>query len=353
MTDITRSQWLAERRNSIGASDVAAADTGRYGGAAKAVASKFDLGIVVDEIDPELADRGHRWEQPVADGVLAHYGLYIHAEQTLIRAPGHPRHHATIEGMLSPLDRGSLGDMVANFECKTRAPFSPWPWDYYRSQCQFGMHCTGLARCLLAVATVDTDWDPNTGQISEQLVSVHYQWIDRDDYEIERLAALADWLWDHVERGVLPDPTGPESLPYVKAFNAYANPDATADLDDLAELIGRREQLLAAAKAAHDEQLTIEAKIRARMGGATEVVAAGRWRVRCGNPVRKFTTESEIDFLELYGTEAAELGVTRTVTQFDRQRAKEVMPDQYDTLRKITPHRVLTVKDLRPEEKTE
>jgi predicted phage-related endonuclease len=337
-----------DRKLSMGASDIAAADSGRYGGATKAVASKLDL-PTGDDIDPALADRGHRWEQPIADGVLAHTGLYVVGEQMLIRNPATPFIHTTVDGMLTPTATATLDDIVANLETKTRHPRAPWPRDYWHPQVQIGMHCTGAPRALLAIATVDEDYNTATGRIEERLVSVHYEWVERDPYEIDRLVALAADLWDHVQRGVLPEPTGPEALPIIKAANATADPDATADLDDLADLIERREAIRAALKTSEDEAATIEAQIRHRMGGATEAVAAGRWRVRCGLPVRKFTAQSEADFMELHGVTAAALGLTRTVVHLDRDRAKAEMPDQYDALRVATPDRRLTVKDLTPE----
>jgi predicted phage-related endonuclease len=340
--------WLAERRTRLGASDLAKAATGRYGGAAAAVAEK--LGIVADEIDPALADRGHRWEQPIADGVLAHYGLYVVGEQMMLTAKDEPLHGCTADGLLVPTPEASWDAVVAGLEVKTRAPRAASAWDYYRAQSQWSMRVSGLNRWLLAVATIDDDYDIRTGQISEQLKSVYYEWVDRDDYEIGRLLGLADWLWDHVERGVLPDPTDANALPYIKAANIAADPSATANIDDLYYFIERREQLRAAAKTAEAEERTIEAQIRHRMGEATEAVAAGRWRVRCGNPVSKFTSQSEADFLELYGAEAAELGVTNTVTVLDRDKAKELMADQYAALRMVTTDRRLTVRDLRPEE---
>lgn len=347
-TDTTRADWLADRRKSMGGSDIAAADSGRYGGRTKAVASKLDIDTG-DDIDPALADRGHRWEQPVADGVLAHFGLFVHGEQMLVRNPATPRVHTTLDGMLAPTSEAALDDMVANLEIKTRGRHAPWPRDYWWPQCQVGMHCTGVGKALLAIATVDEDYDPDTGTIVETLVSVHYEWVRRDQLEIDRLLALAADLWAHVERGELPEPTDASALPIIKAANIAADPDVTADLDDLAELIERREAIRAALKASEAEAATIEAKIRHRMGQATEAVAADRWRVRCGQPIRKFTSQSEIDFIELHGPRALELGVARTVTVIDRDLAKELMPDEYDALRIETPDRRLTVKDLRPE----
>ena len=348
MTPEQEADWLAERRKSMGGSDIAAASSGRYGGATKAVASKLDL-PTGDDIDPALADRGHRWEQPIADGVYAHTGLMVAGEQMLVRNPATPRIHTTLDGVLVAELPADLSNIAANLEIKTRGPHAPWAWDYWRPQVQIGLWCTGAPRALLAIATVDQDYDTTTGTIVERLRSVHYEWVERDELEIARLVELGLWLWEHVAHGELPEPTGPEALPYVKAANVAADPEATADLDDLAELIERREQIKAAAKAVEDEARTIEARIRHRMGEATEATTSdGRWRVRCGSPIRKFTAQSEVDFLELYGAQAAELGVTRTV--LDRDKAKELMPDEYDALRIATPDRRLTVKDLRPEE---
>lgn len=350
MTPEQHADWLAERAKSMGASDIAAAATGIYGGATKAVASKLGLDTG-DEIDPALADRGHRWEHPIADGVRCHTGCTVYGEQALVRRPEEPRIHVTLDGLLGPdwLDTPTLDDMTALLEVKTRGPHAPWQWDYWRAQCQVGMWVTRMPRALLAIATIDEDYDPATGEIVDRLVSVRYEWIDADTLEQDRLIALGLELWGHVERGELPDPTGPESLPYVKAANVAADPAATADIDDLAEMIEQRERIKATAKQADDLAKTIEAKIRHRIGTATEATTTdGRWRVRVGQPVRKFTAQSETDFLELYAAEAAGLDLLRTT--LDRDAAKERMPEEYEALKIATPDRRLTVADLHPEE---
>jgi predicted phage-related endonuclease len=350
MTPEQHAAWLAERAKSMGASDIAAAATGLYGGAAKAVASKLGLNIG-DEIDPALADRGHRWEQPIADGVRCHHGLAVYGEQALIRRPDQPRIHVTLDGLLGPndLDAPTLDDMVATLEVKTRGPHAPWQWDYWRAQCQVGMWVTWMPRALLAIATIDEDYDPATGGLVQRLVSIRYEWLDADPFEQERLVDLGLELWAHVERGELPEPTGAEALPYIKAANIDADPDAVAEIDDLAEMIEQRERIKATAKQAADLAKTIEAKIRHRLGAATEATTTdGRWRVRCGQPVRKFTDQSEVDFLELHAEEAAGLDLLRTV--LDRAAAKERMPDEYEALKIATPDRRLTVADLQPEE---
>lgn len=374
MTPEAEAEWLEWRRAGIGASDIARAATGRYGGAAAVVADK--LGIDTgDTIDPALADRGHRWERPVADVVHAITGLYVAGEQLWLRHRTDDRWRCTPDGLLIPTPEASMADVVAGLEVKTTGPRAG-AWDYYLAQCQWAMFVAGLPRWLLAVATIDQDYDVRTGQLTETATRIEVRWIDADPAEQARLVELGEWLWDHVQRGVLPEPAGPEALPAVKAANARpctncdgsghvtndddigawscvlcgasgwdAEPKATADIDDLAALIERREALAALIKAGDDERRTIEAQIRHRMGDAMEAVTSdGRWRVRCGAPVRKFTDRSEADFIDLYGTRAAELGLLRT--SIDRDLAKQLMPDEYDALRVATPDRRLTVKDL-------
>ncbi len=347
MTPEERRAWLASRRQGIGASDVAKAATGRYGGALSVVADKIGL-APVDPIDPELADRGHRWEQPVADSVHALTGLFVAGEQLPMIHPANSRHRCTVDGLLLPNSVATMAEVVGGLEVKTRAPRGPWPWDYYRAQAHWSMHVTGLRRWLVAVATIDNDYDAGVGRLVEQATGVTYAWVDHDPAAIAQLVELADWLWAYVERRELPEPSDAGGLEVVKAANIEANPAASADIDDLAELIARREKIRDAVKAAEEEARYIEARIRHRMGDAMEATTSdGTWRVRCGLPVRRFTDESEADFLDLFHAEAEGLGLV--VPKLDRARAKTLMGSAYDSLRRATPDRRLTVKQLAAE----
>jgi len=345
MTDTAPSkdqEWLDWRRGGIGSSDVAAAATGLYGGEYKVIASR--LGIMADEIPQELADRGHRWEGPIADGITAHTGLYVGGEQLWLERDDRPRHRATPDGLLFPTDTPTIDEAVAGLEIKTRGAMSPWPWDYYLTQSQWQMYVAGLPRWLLVVATIDSELDEPTGALTPEIVTdIKYRWVYADELLHANLVDYADGLLAKIDAGQLPEPTGPEALPWVKAANATADPIASADIDDLADLIERYEALKAAAKAAEDERKTAEAVLRARMGEATEATTSdGAWRVRCGLPVRKFTAQSEIDWLDLYAERRPEL----TKVVLDRAAAKAEMPDEYDELRFPTPDRRLTIKHM-------
>lgn len=357
------------RRGTIGGSDIAKAATGRYGGAVAVVAEKLGIDPAGGRIRPDLADRGHRWEHSIADGVHAHTGLYVGAEQVWARHPRNERYTVTPDGLLFDNPAPAIDQAVAGLEGKTRGAYAPWPWDYYSTQSQWGMYVTGLGRWLIAVATIDTEYDPATGHLAPEMITdVRYRWQYADEARQAALVELADRLLEHVDRGTLPDPDSPGALPYVKAANAEAGEgcpncgtagtvddepcvlcggdgrlDVDVDIDDLADLIGRHEALKAAAKAAADELEISEARIRARMGKATEAhTTDGRWRVRCGAPVRRFTDTSAADFVDLYGDDHPDL----LRTELDRTAAKAAMPDEYDALRIATTDRRLTIKDL-------
>lgn len=344
MTPDEESEWLAWRREGLGASDVAKSWTGVYGGSSAVVASK--LGIGDDTIRPELAARGHRWEEPLADAVTILTGHPVVAEQGRAVHDTEPLWRCTVDGVLLPVGGGD--GPVAGLEIKTRGDRAPWQWPYWETQCQWSMFITGLPRWLLAIATIDTDHDQQTGQLTEVVTGITYRWIDRDGYKINQMQEHARWLWSWVELGKLPLASGAGALPYVKAANVATDPETVADIDDLAGLIARREQIKAALKAAEEEDRTIEAQIRQRMGAATEATTSdGAWRVRCGTPVRRFTDRSAADFLEVYAAEATELGLIRPA--LDRDKAKALMPEAYDGMRIATPDRRLTVKSMRVE----
>jgi plasmid stabilization system protein ParE len=216
-----------------------------------------------------------------------------------------------------------------------------------------------LPRWLLAIATIDSEFDPATGQLTPEMVTgVKYQMIYADPVIQETLIGIADDLLDHIDRGELPEPAVASALPYVKAANAIADPDATADIDDLADLISRYEELKAAAKVAEDWRRTAQAKIEARMGTATQAVTSdGEWRVRSGAPIQKFTSRSETDFIELHCIHSDDCDPDcvdhrpelLTATLY-RQMAKDEMPDEYEALRIPTPDRRLTIKNMKDKE---
>lgn len=325
------SDWSDWRRGGIGASDIAAAATGKYGGAVGVVADK--LGIGTDDIDPALAARGQRWEQPIANAVHAARGQYVHGEQAWCEHPEQPHHRATIDGFLHPNAEVTLDEIDTLVEIKTRGVTAPWSWDYWRHQTQWQMHVTGMTSAVLAIATID--------DIDDTIQAIRFETVERDQWAIDQLVDLAEELWAHVQAGTLPDPDTSSALEAIRSHNATADPTAVADIDDQADLIADYADLKARAKAASEELALAEAKIRAAMGEATEATTSdGRWRVRCGEPIAKFTRDSEAEAL------AQHPDYGRTV--LDRQRFKAERPDDYDHLKRPTADRRLTIKEMHP-----
>lgn len=333
MTTTDHQTWLEWRRQGTGASDIAKAATGLYGGRVGVVADK--LRISTDNIDPALADRGHRWEQPIADAVHATHELYVHGEQLWFTHPTHPTHLATIDGLLHPQPADiTIEDIDDLLETKTRGTNAPWHWDYWTTQTQWQMHVTGTQRTLLAIATTDDTYD--------RLTRLDFATIDRDDHIIAQLVTLADELWEHVQTGTLPKPSDGSTLEIIRAANATAAPGADVDqaaIDDIRDEIADYADLKQRAKAAGDRLRLAESQIRTAMGAATEATTSdGRWRVRVGKPVHKFTSDSEAEALKLHP------GYGMTV--LDRARFKAEHPDDYEALKRPTSDRRLTLKEM-------
>ena len=332
----TEADWLQWRRGGIGASDIAKAVTGLYGGPVAVVADK--LGITTDDIDPALAERGHRWEQPIADAVLATHGLYVHGEQFWAEHPDRPEHRATIDGLLHPEPEVSIDDIDTLLEVKTSGSMTRPKWDYYKVQCLWQMHVTGMSSTLVAIGGInDAEPDP-----LRQLLGVSYMWVDRDDHRIDVLVAEADRLWGHVQASTLPEPTDGSTLEIIKQANATAAPDAPVDqmaIDDLADEIADYADLKERAKAAADRLRLAESQIRTVMGECTEArTSDGRWRVRVGKPIERFTRDAEADALALH----PDCGKT----VLDRERFKAEHPDDYEALKRPTADRRLTIKEM-------
>ena len=331
MTDQDQ-DWLAWRKQGIGASDIAKAHTGKYGGRYSVVADK--LGIVTDQIDAGLAKRGHDWEQSIADAVHNIHGYYVHGEQLLLSSPENDRWRATIDGLLDRNAETTLDDAEAVLEIKTSGQHVKAPWDYYTAQVNWQMLVAGKAKALLALAVFGVDPQGNS-----MVTDLKFHWIERDDYLIAELVKIADELLGHIDRKELPDPDETTDVADVMKVNATADPEAPGpDIDKLDVTIAEYERCreeIKALKAIKDE---CEATIRHHMAEAKEATTTdGRWRIRVGEPVQRFTSISADAALLTH----PEYGVLT----LDRNRFKAELPAEYDDLKVPTPDRRLTIKE--------
>ena len=327
-------RWLAWRRKGIGSSDVAAMASGKYGGMYSVVASKLGLDTG-DTIDPQLADRGHRWEKPIADAFHILSGFFVHGEQMMLEHPANPVHRCTLDGLL---DRRSEingpADAEAVNELKTEGlghTIRESTHVYRRKQCQWAMHVTGKQRAALVVARID-DTD-------DTFKNLHVDWIERDDFEIGELVEFADEAWALVQGGRLPEPDEFTEAAAVRAVNAKTLPEddrEKVDLSDLSAQVARYQTVVAAQKDLKAEREQLESVFRDRIGSNTEGVA-GVFEVRIGEPIRKFNSRS--------AAEAADMYPEHTKAVCDRDALKAAAPSVYEELKQETDDRRITIKE--------
>lgn len=329
-----RTRWLEWRRGGVGASDIAKAVTGKYGGRVAVVAEKLGLGR--DTKNMAAKQRGHDWEQPIADAVTALHGYYVVGEQVEATHPMHERHLCTVDGFLcTDPEQAFIESLEDLLEIKTENLFQPIPWEYYENQTQWQMHVTGMSRALIAVAIIND----SEMEAEKQLDRIEFRWIERNQDTINILIGVADELLALVDAGQLPEPTDGSALDMIRAANASADPEVVAEIDDIAELIAEYDDLKKRAKAAADRLDHSASIIRQKMGEATEAKTTdGRWRVRIGQPVHRFTQVSADAALLLHPSYA------KTVLDADRLKAE--LPDIYEEFKVPTPDRRLTIKDM-------
>lgn len=336
--------WLAWRREGLGASDLACAYTGEYGGAYSVVADK--LGYNTDDgKNAKQKQRGHEWEERIADAVHALTGLYVHGEQLQIESGANPVHRFTSDGLLATTAE-ILGIDYADYvlEIKTKIQWVTGKRDYFYAQVQWQLHVTGFRRALLVIVSFTTDEE--TG--AEIVENVEIKWIPRDEYMIAQLVELAGQLWAHVEAGTLPDPDKFTPVEIVREVNRHGRLlldadgneliDPDVNIDDLADDLERyHTKILPALAALNEERKTLEAKFRDRMDGHVNAATRdGEWILRVGEPVAKLTSSGEAQALALH----PEYG--RTVLNRDRFKADH--KDLYEALKIPTSDRRLTVK---------
>lgn len=326
-----RDQWLEWRRGGIGASDIAAARSGRYGGSYGVVASKRGDEIPHDDRDPRVA-RGHRWETRIADAVHVLTGLHVIGEQMMLQSASNPRHRATADGFLSRTPSAALTEIDCGFEAKTFGRGIAPQWSSWITQVQWLMHVAGLDRCLIAAAEID-DTD-------DELLGLDLRWIDRDQDTIDTLVALACRLLAHVDAGTYPTPAD-SALDIVKWRHRQADTDAVAvDLTALAQSINRLSTLKHAIRANEREVNEIEAVLRERIGSGISGLTDD-WRVTISKPRLELTTDAALRVL------AARPDLAKTVLDRDAAKGDPTATALIDSLKTPSGSRTITITRLK------
>ncbi|NLC40819.1 MAG: endonuclease [Clostridiaceae bacterium] len=194
-SDLSREEWLKQRRLGIGGSDAAAiVGLDKYKSAFDVYADK--LGLKPEQPDNEAMRQGRDLEQYVAQRFMEATGKKVRRRNAILQHPEYPF-------MLANIDRWVVGEK-AGLECKTtsvlnRTKFAQGEYtaNYY-VQCIHYMAVTGAERWYLAVLVLNK--------------AFHIFEIERDEAEINALIEAEKDFWEnHVMKQIPPAPDGSEA----------------------------------------------------------------------------------------------------------------------------------------------
>ena len=189
---MSREDWLAQRRKTIGGSDAAAiVGLSRYSSAYTVFMDK--TGRLPDKPDNEAMRLGRDLEDYVAKRWQEETGKKVRRLQAMLYNPLYPFAHADVDRMVIGEDAG--------LECKTTSALDvkqfkgvEFPEKYY-GQCVHYLAVTGAQRWYLAVLVFGRGFFVYT--------------LERDQAEIDALmAAEGDFWTGYVERDTPPPPDG-------------------------------------------------------------------------------------------------------------------------------------------------
>lgn len=328
--DLNEEKWLQLRRETVGASDVAKAQTGRYGGIYNVVAGKTGYVAEINETNRKLFERGHRHE-PVITGytnaVLLSEGLAVmgNTSQAFIVDDETGRKSATLDDLIVDQNKG---EFVAVLEAKTRTliPGTPMPWDYYHAQVQWQMLVAEVDKALVVVAKFSAN-DP------DHFIGMEHRLIEANDYEQAELVALAETIMRHVDEGTMPTPTA-DNMTEVRAATSYGDPDSPVrDLTEYGDLIAEYADLDQKLRAVESDLGDVKAQIIEIMGDST-IGDTNAWTVKYSPNQQTLTEGSKNEFLKRH---------PEAVT-FSATKAKEIDPDLFESLKEPVGPRTFKIK---------
>jgi len=206
--EMTREEWLEERRKGIGGSDAAAvAGLSRYRTPIQVYMEK--LGLIEPPEENEAMYWGKKLEDLVAEEFSLRTGLKVRRRNAILRHPEHPFMLANVDRLIVGKDEG--------LECKTTSAYraDEWkddeiPWEY-AIQCHHYMAVTGYSAWWIAVLIGGNRF--------------MYKRIERDEEIIRNLIKIESDFWhNHVLKQIPPDPDGsPASTELVKQLYPDSN----------------------------------------------------------------------------------------------------------------------------------
>jgi putative phage-type endonuclease len=265
--DASYSEWVAERRNGIGGSDIAAAvgvspyETPYQLWAVKT--GRVDPELFIGDEERERFRWGHLLEPVIRDAFAEdNPHLTVTTGAGTYALPDAKHHRVNVDGLAWSPD-GCL-DGVIEIKTGNHRQRQYWEGDeapvHYVAQCQWAMHITGAARTYLV------------GYIDNEYIQKE---IPRDDDLITDLAEIADEFWHRVETDNPPPVDSSDTTRRMLAAT-HTEEGSVIELDhEWARDLRRHELLTEQIRNLVDERNEIANRLRAAMGEAEAAVLDG------------------------------------------------------------------------------
>ena len=265
---MSREEWLAERRKSIGGSD-AAAIVGLSRWASPYTVWMDKTGRLAERDETEAMRIGRDLEEYVAKRFEEASGKKVRRCNYIIRNPAYPWAHADIDRRIGGEDAG--------LECKTTSTLDvgqfrgvEFPEKYY-AQCVHYLAVTGMKRWYLAVLVFGRGFFTYT--------------LERDEAEISALMEAEKLFWRCVEEDAPPAPDGSDATTdAISTVYADSNGEQL-DLFGREQILSEYAQIKRQEQALAERRREIENTIKLDMGEA-ERGFCGMYSVRWKSQTR-------------------------------------------------------------------
>lgn len=263
MTD-DRAEWLAWRRQGIGASDVAAiVGLSKWASPMSVWADK--TGLITEDEDNDYLEYGRRAEPMIAGYFHDRTELYVAWPQYRAMHAVHQHHRATLDGLASETpELNQLVSALGVVEAKT-AGWKEWDEipDAYQCQGQWQMHVTGLPWCWFAV-------------MHDRRFRIYE--LGRDDKVIRQLVQMVDAFWEkHVLGGTPPPADGHDATTAaIRSAFPEAEEGKAVDITEAADALARLTAAKAEAKAADERVKAAQNAIKVALGEGEVGLIDGR-----------------------------------------------------------------------------
>lgn len=305
ISDMTRAEWLEERRKSIGGSEIGAVlGLNPYAGPFSVWANK--TGRIPDAEPNEAMRQGADLEDYVARRFSERTGLRVERVNYLLRNTEYPHLHANV-------DRRIVGER-AGLECKTASALNTsrfaggtFPESYYAQAVTY-LAVTGLPRWYLAVLILGRDF--KIFQLTTERDAEVPEWCESSVYvgpeEFAGIRDAAADFWRYVETDTEPPADGIEATGEVLSALYPESNGESVDLFGCEDLFRRyieaRSQLQGAERAVDEYGNQIKQRLgEYEAGNCGKYAATWKTQSRRSLDVRALQAEHpEIDLTQFY-----------------------------------------------------